>query len=193
MNEGQAKGLRALLGESGAYREGHFEVGPAQHVLSYVNAERLFQYPALASRAASYLVERLPDVRAGFVFAPSISTQVLAFEVARRLEIQYVSNALPFTDAGYRFPSGSRALVVEDVAVSGRSLRHARAWLAERGADVAAFAVLYDRRPMAAGSSDDLEVVAVLRDPVRVYAPSDCPACQDGLPVSPVEPNYPVT
>ena len=184
-------GLRVLLAETGAYREGHFEVAPSQHVLSYFNCERLFQYPTLASRAAAYLVDRSASVRADMVFTPSISAQVLAFEVARRMDLQFISNALPFTDDGFSFEPGTRVLVVEDVVVSGRSLEHARTWLEQRGAEVAAYAVLVDRRPITDPASGALAVRSVLVDPVQVYDPARCPACRDELPVSAVHPNYP--
>lgn len=184
-------GLRGLLGETGAYREGHFEVSPSQHVLSYFNCERLFQYPTLASRAAAYLVDSVTSVGSDMVFTPSISAQVLAFEVARRMDLQYISHALPFTDDGFAFEPGTRVLVVEDVVVSGRSLRHAKAWLEQRGANVTAYAVLVDRRPLTDPGAGALSVRSVLVDPVQVYDPSVCPACRDGLPVSAVQPNYP--
>lgn len=183
--------LRNLLGETGAYREGHFEIAPGQHVLSYYSCERLFQYPALASRAAEVLSRAIEGVDASFVFSPSISALALGFELARRTPWQFAVHALPFTSPDYRFPEGTRVLVVEDVVVSGRSLRHARAWCTQRGADVAGYAVLVDRRPEADGTFDGQPLLAGMRDPVRVFPPEHCPACHDGVPLEPVESNYP--
>lgn len=183
--------LRHLLGETGAYREGHFEIAEAQHVLSYYSCERLFQYPALASRAAENLYRAVADVDADFVFAPSISALTLGFELARRSDWQFAVHALPFTSADYSFPPGTRVLVVEDVVVSGRSLAHAERWCVERGAQVAAFAVLVDRRPLEAGDFHGLPLIAGLRDAVHVYAPGACPACRDAVPLERVERNYP--
>lgn len=183
--------LRHLLGETGAYREGHFEIAEDRHVLSYYSCERLFQYPRLASRAADALYRAVSGVAADFVFAPSISALTLAFELARRTSWQFAVHALPFTSGDYRFPEGTRVLVVEDVVVSGRSLRHARAWCAERGAAVAAYAVLVDRRPEATEAFEGVPLIAGLRDPVKVFAPAACPACGDAVPLVAVERNYP--
>ena len=183
--------LRDLLGETGAYREGHFEIAPDQHVLSYFHCERLFQYPALASRAADLLFDALDGVDATFVFAPSISALPLGFELARRTTWQFAVHALPFTLATYRFPPRTRVLVVEDVVVSGRSLRHASDWCRERGAEVAGYAVLVDRRSQGGVDFDGLGLWSGLRDPVRILTPDACPACRDGIPLEPVDPNYP--
>jgi len=183
--------LRALLGETGAYREGHFEIAPEQHVLSYFHCERLFQYPALASRAADLLFDALEGVDATFVFAPSISALPLGFELARRTTWQFAVHARPFTLTTYRFPPRTRVLVVEDVVVSGRSLRHAHAWCLERGADVAGYAVLVDRRPEGGNDFDGLRLWAGLHDPVRTFSPERCPACRDRVPLEFVDPNYP--
>ncbi|HKI58834.1 MAG TPA: hypothetical protein VKA00_06445 [Trueperaceae bacterium] len=182
--------LRPLLGETGAYREGHFEIAEGQHVLSYYSCERLFQYPALASRAADALYRAVSGVDADFVFTPSISALTLAFELARRTSWQFAVHALPFTSSSYRFPEGTRVLVVEDVVVSGRSLAHARAWCGERGAEVAAYGVLVDRRPEE-GDLGGIRLIAGLRDPVRVFVPDACPACRDAVPLVRVERNYP--
>ncbi len=183
--------LRDLLGETGAYREGHFEAAQGQHILSYVHCERLFQYPALASRAANLLFEVLEGVDATFVFAPSISALPLGFELARRTTWQFAVHALPFTLATYRFPPKTRVLVVDDVVVSGRSLRHAREWCRQRGAEVAGFAVLVDRRPQGGSEFEGLRLWSGLHAPVRTFTPEDCPACRDGIPIEPVDPNYP--
>ncbi|HEX7022168.1 MAG TPA: hypothetical protein VF171_04870 [Trueperaceae bacterium] len=189
--EDSAIGLRELLGETGAYREGHFCLPDGQHVLSYYNCERLFQYPALASRAADHLVTGLGGVEADFVFSPSISSLVLAFEISRRTGWQFVLHSLPFTAPNYRFPADTRLLVVEDVVVAGKSLEHAQMWCEQRGGKVVAQAVLVDRRPEAGGSFDGIPLHSGIRDEVRVYAPENCPACRDGVPVVQVEPNYP--
>lgn len=189
--DGRQLELRDLLGETGAYREGHFEIAERQHVLSYYQCERLFQYPALASRAAELLFGVLGDVDATFVFAPSISALPLGFELARRTTWQFAVHALPFTLSTYRFPPGTSVLVVEDVVVSGRSLRHAREWCRARGADVAGYAVLVDRRSDGDEDFEGLRLWAGLRDPVRTYEPAACPACRDDVPFDPVDPNYP--
>lgn len=189
MEEGRT--VRELLAETGAYREGHFLLPNGRHVLSYYNCEKLFQYPALASRVADHLFERVREVEADFVFTPSISSLVLAFEISRRAAYQFVLHALPFTDPSYRFPPGTRLLVVEDVVVAGRSLEHARRWCRQRGGDISAYAVLVDRTPQSAADFAGAALHSVLRDPVEIYSTEDCPACRDGVPVVAVEPNYP--
>lgn len=182
--------LRDLLGETGAYQEGHFQLSPAQHVLSYYSCEKLFQYPALASRAADHLFECVRDVGADFIVTPSISSLMLAFELSRRTSWQLVLHDRPFTSADYRFPRGTRILVVEDVVVSGKSLAHAQRWCAERHGEIIGYGVLVDRRPHDF-ARDDVPLYAALRDPVAVYAPDDCPACHDRIPLRPVPANYP--
>ncbi len=182
--------LRLLLAETGAYHEGHFEIGSGQHTLSYYNCERLLQYPSLASRAVDAFFSPIQDIEANFVFTPSISAVALAFEIARRTTWQFALHALPFTLPDYHFPKHTRVLVVEDVVTSGRSLRHAREWCSQRGAEIAAYAVLVDRRSDSGGNFEGNTVISGFMDPVQVFAPDECPACHDTIPLDLVSPNY---
>lgn len=182
--------LRALLKAAGAYREGHFVLEGFGHVLSYYDCVRLFQYPHLTSQTAEMLLQHLNQLEANFIFTPSVTSLTLAFELARHSHRQFVMHDKPFEDPRYKFPVNTTVMIIEDVVVSGTSLTYAQEWCEKRGAQVAGFGVLIDRRRSAETTFNGLPLVAGIKDPVEVYEAQDCPACQAGIPFEVIPPNY---
>ena len=134
----------------------------------------------------------MEDSTADLVSTPSVSSLTLAFEVSRLGRKQFVLHENPFEDESFRFPEGSRILVVEDVVVSGRSLDLARSWCEARGATVDQYAVLVDRRADGAGDHGGVPLVAVIRHPVTVWPDAEtCPLCLAGSTPEVIAPNYP--
>jgi len=180
--------LKALLAASGAFLEGHYRLENGLHALSYYDCSRLLQYPQTAAQAAE---ELLPGAgRATHTFAPSITSLILAFEIARRLGLHMILDAPPFDEESFRFEPEARVLIVEDVVVTGRSLDYATDWVRRRGGQVIGYAVLIDRRAEG-GAYRGIPLRAALWDPISTFTPPQCPACRAGLPLTGAPANYP--
>jgi orotate phosphoribosyltransferase len=115
---------------------------------------------------------------------------LVAHEVARALDIRAIfAEREPGTGIltlrrGFSIRPGEKALVLEDVVTTGKSLRETMEVVRAHGGQVVAAGALVDR-----SSSDfslDVPFDAIARLDFPTYQPAACPLCQSGSrPVKP--------
>ena len=152
----------AVLRESGALRDGHFEYPGGLHSNEYLQvplAMRYYQHARTLSVGLSRLLRANSEIRAMIpelsIVAPATGGLPVAYGVCEALRARQVYWAEKNEDGrGLRFrqfleqTTGEKVLLVDDLLRSGKQLSEMRALLESRGAQVVALgAVIYQPTP----------------------------------------------
>ena len=182
------RSMLETLRDSGALKEGHFVLSSGRHSDRYIEKFDLLRQPRATSEVCGLITKRFQDRGIDVVVGPTTGGVILAFEVGRQLGIAaaYAERA-PNGGAGREFrrgttfPSGARALVVDDILTTGGSLRETLDALAGYPVEVAGVAVLVDR---SGGRAElDIPYVALETMDITTWDASECPLCSRGQPV----------
>jgi orotate phosphoribosyltransferase len=176
--------LLAILQETGALLEGHFQLTSGLHSPRYLQCALVLQFPHHAEWAGERLAANFKDLSVGAIVAPAIGGIIVAHETARALGVRAL-----FTEResgsmtlrrGFRIAPGERLLVVEDVVTTGGSTRETIECVSRAGGLVVGAGSLVDR----SGGDVDLGVTraALLTLDVPAYEPGKCPLCLQGIP-----------
>lgn len=176
--------LLAILQETGALLEGHFQLTSGLHSARYLQCALVLQHPRHAEWAGESLAAHFNNQQISAVVAPAIGGIIVAHETARALGVRAL-----FTEResgsmslrrGFHITQGERLLVVEDVVTTGGSTRETIDSVSRAGGDVVGAGSLVDR----SGGGVDVGVqrVALLTLEVPSYDPVACPLCRQGIP-----------
>ena len=176
--------LLALFEQAGALRRGHFQLSSGRHSDTYLQCALVLQWPEVAAALGAALAAPWRG-RVDVVCGPAMGGVVIGHEVARALDVrclfaERVGGALALR-RGFAVAAGERALVVEDVVTTGGSAKETAALLAAAGAEVAATLAIVGRTPPGVEPPRGLGTLLALQAPA--WAPEDCPACAEGVPV----------
>jgi len=171
--------------EAGAVLSGHFQLTSGRHSDTYVQCARVLEDPALTTRFAAALVERIGERQIDLVAAPAVGGLIIGFAVAQALGVKFMftereHGAMTFRRA-FHVPAGARVLVVEDVVTTGGSVAEVIALVRAAGAEPVAVASLIDR---GGPKLFDLELISLLRLDVESWEASACGLCAAGTPLS---------
>ena len=168
--------------DSGALIEGHFLLTSGRHSDQYMQCARVLQYPHYTEKLARQLADKFRDDNIEIVIGPALGGIVVAYEVARQLNVPAI-----FTERldgemvlrrGFVMDAGQRALVVEDVVTTGGSVKEVMNVVEKFGAKVVGVGVLVDRSN---GKVDfGVKQEAVLTMDISSWEGSDCPLCARG-------------
>jgi orotate phosphoribosyltransferase len=146
----------ALLRESGALRDGHFEYSNGLHSNEYLQvplALRHYQYQRLLSVGIGRLLRANPEIRAIIpelsIVAPATAGLPVAYGVCESIRARQVYWAESDQDGGplrfrqYLNPEpGEQVLLVDDILRSGSKLSALKRLLDDAGAKVVGLAVI---------------------------------------------------
>jgi orotate phosphoribosyltransferase len=182
--------LLTLAREQGALLEGHFLLSSGLHSPKYFQCARLLERPDIASRLGAALAEKIRVDSVDFAIAPALGGILVAHEVARALGVRAIfAEREPGTGnltirRGFAIAKGERALVLEDVVTTGRSLKETMSVVLSMGATIAAAGALVDRS--SPDFSLDVSFGALARLEFPTYEAEVCPMCRSGSqPVKP--------
>jgi orotate phosphoribosyltransferase len=192
----------ALLRQSGALREGHFEYPNGMHANEYLQvalAFRYFQHAKLLSVGLSRRLRADPEIRAmikqlSIVCPNNTAGLPIAYGVCEALRAHQVywaekdNDSAPLRFRQYLEPTpGEKVLLVDDVMRSGRRFTELRALLESKGAQVVGLAVaVYQPRPTVA-TFDKLPLFYLAELDAAYYKDSaSCELCRKGVPVEKV-------
>lgn len=172
-------------------RDGHFAFRSGSHSAGLLDRDRLLADPDAASHMGYKLAKRFFTDHVETVAAPSIRGAGLAQWVAYFLD--------PKAKVVYATPHGSeptiaenladliagrRVLLVDDLVISGETMRRFDATIAQLGGDVVGHATLWNGVGPRINGHD---VFGLLNTVYATYRRADCPLCAAGEPVTEVE------
>lgn len=185
MSEG-SEAILKVFREAGALLEGHFLLTSGFHSPKYLQCALVLQDPARAERLCGRVAAKFRGRGATCVLGPAIGGILVAHEVARALGVKCLfaerQDGAMALRRGFAVGPQDRVVLVEDVITTGGSLREVAALVRAAGADVVGVGSLVDRssgRDLAFGAP--LEALVTVEVPT--YAPSECPLCEQGVPL----------
>lgn len=172
----------AIFDRSGALMEGHFKLTSGRHSNQYMQCAQVLKYPGYTEQLARDIVASFRDSGAELVIGPAMGGIIVAYEVARQLELPAI-----FTERqdgkmtlrrNFSIEPGQKVLVVEDVVTTGGSVFEVIDVVKEKGGEVVGVGVLVDR----SGGKVDFAVPmhAVLSMQIESWEAEDCPLCKAG-------------
>jgi len=184
----------AIFERHGALLKGHYALSSGLHSTDYVQSSLVLGEPPAAEALATALADQCRSQmgfdRVDCVVGPALGGVVLAFLMARHLGARAVfaerQQGIMSLTRGLAVQRGEKVLVVEDVVITGGTVRELLDLIAERQGDVVGVASLLDRStgPVVTG----IPFVALARLETSVYQPSACPDCERQEPL--VRPRY---
>lgn len=176
--------LRAEMARRGALLEGHFRLSSGRHSDRFVQKFRILEDPVLVEAVAREIAEGVRAYAPTIVVSAAVGGIVLGYETARALGTKAIfvekEHGVPTLRRGFALTPADRALVVEDVITTGKSVREVMDVVRAEGATVAAVGIIVRREPVDLG----VPTVALLDIPVESFDPADCPLCAKGVPLT---------
>jgi len=188
----------AMLRETGALREGHFEYPNGLHTDEYLQvalAFRYYQYAKMLSVGLSRRLRANTEIRAMIkelsIICPNTGGLPIAYGVCEALRAHQVYWAEQDTDSSpMRFrqfvePSkGEKVLLVDDILRSGRRLTELGALVESKGAQIVGLAVaVYQPNPTVAKFGDFPLFYLAQMDAAYYKDSASCELCRKGAPV----------
>jgi orotate phosphoribosyltransferase len=188
--------LRDALKQRGALLEGHFRLSSGRHSDRFVQKFRILEDPVLLESVARAIAERFRSLEPTVVVGSAVGGILLAYEVARQLGTKAIfvekENGLPALRRGFTLSPLDRALLVEDVLTTGRSMRETIGVVEKQGAKIVGLGVIVARGDVILRQAqddkrqaqDDTPTHVLLDLPLRSYDESECPQCRAGEAIS---------
>lgn len=165
--------------------EGHFLLTSGRHSNKYLQCAKLFQYPEYSEAISKILADKLKKYNPEVVIGPAIGGIILAYEVARQLELKGLfaerENGVMMLRRGFEIKNGSRVIVVEDVVTTGGSVKEVIDLVESMGSTVVAVGSVIDRSNGLVEFKCPFE--SVLRVDVEAFDADKCPLCKQGYPI----------
>ena len=188
----------ALLRDTGALRDGHFEDPSGLHSNEYLQlplALRHYQYNRTLSVGLARLLRANPEIRAITrelsIVTPITGGLPVAFGVCEALQAKRVywaerDNANdPLHFRQFLEPEkGEQVILVDDILRTGKKLSELRSLLESRGAQVVGLAVIIYQPVPHCASFDNLPLYYLAKLDARYAVDSaECEWCKSGVPL----------
>ncbi len=176
--------LLKLYKDSGAVKEGHFELSSGMHSNRYMQSALVLQYPWHAEMLGRLLADKIRDYKVKTVISPAIGALLIGYETARALSSRMIfverkSGELSLR-RGFEISEGERCAVIEDVVTTGGSLLRTIEIVKSFGGDIAVVGALVDRES-GLGKKIDIPYLPLLKIAVKSYDKENCPLCEKGI------------
>jgi orotate phosphoribosyltransferase len=172
---------------AGAMLRGHFVYTSGRHGADYLEKFRILENPQATSALAGMIADYFRPMGVDLVAGPTTGGIILAFEVARQLQVNavYAERGEAGDRAlrrGFEISPRARVLIVDDVVTTGGSLNAMLRCIEAAGGDAIGIGVLGDRT----GGLKDLRVpfFACLTVDFPSYPAEACPLCASGVPLA---------
>jgi len=191
----------AVLRETGALRDGHFEYPTGLHSNEYLQvplALRYYQHQRMLSVGLSRLLRANPEIRAIVpqlsIVAPATGGLPVAYGVCEAMRAHQVywaerqHDAEPLRFRQYLEPkAGEQVVLVDDILRTGTQLAELKTLLESRGATVVGLAVIIYQPTPQTIDFGSLPLYYLARLEASYYAAGgECALCKRGLPLEKV-------
>jgi len=176
--------LLKLYRDSGAIKEGHFELSSGMHSNRYMQSALVLQYPWHAEILGKLLADKIRDYKIKTVVSPAIGALFIGYETARALSSRMIfverkSGELSLR-RGFEISEGERCAVIEDVVTTGGSLLRTIEIVKSFGGDIAVVGALVDRES-GLDKKIDIPYLPLLKIAVKSYDKESCPLCREKI------------
>ncbi|MDE3168428.1 MAG: phosphoribosyltransferase [Acidobacteriota bacterium] len=190
----------AILRETGALRDGHFEYPSGLHSNEYLQvplAMRYYKHQKMLSVGLSRLLRANPEIRATIkdlsIVTPMTGGLPVAYGVSEALGANQVywaerENGEPLHFRQYlEQHQGEQVVLVDDILRSGRKLRELKALLESHGATVVGLAVVIYQPNPDIFDFGNLPLYYLAKLEASYYADAQhCDLCRQGVPLEKV-------
>ncbi|WP_425448987.1 orotate phosphoribosyltransferase [Dethiothermospora halolimnae] len=174
-----------IFEKAGVLLNGHFKLTSGRHSKQYLQCAQLFQYPEYSKKITEELVKKFKDEKIDLIVGPAVGGIILAYEVARQLNIKNIfmerENGKMTLRRGFNIEKGQRVLVVEDVVTTGGSVKEVIDVIKECGGEVIGVGSIVNRSK--GNTKFDEELRSVIDFDIETYTEEDCPLCKDRVEV----------
>jgi len=175
-----------LLSASGALMSGHFRLSSGLHSDEYCQCAKVAEHPEISEELGRMLADLFRDDRVDVVVSPAIGGIVIGYEVARALGVRAIwaerVDGVMTLKRGFAVAPGERVLVIEDVVTTGGSVREVAGAVKGAGAEIVGFGFIMDRSRQPLDLPGPTKALLEGRE-MKTYDPTDCPLCEEGVPV----------
>lgn len=176
--------LEEELANRGALLSGHFRLSSGRHSDRFVQKFRVLEDPQLVEQVARAIAAAFADANPTIVVSAAVGGIILGYETARALGTKAIfvekEGGVPVLRRGFALTPDDRALIVEDVVTTGRSVKEVIGVVRAAGAQIAGVGAIVLRGEAGFG----VRTHALLDLPIVSYAPEDCPQCANGEPIA---------
>lgn len=178
--------LLSAMRTGGLVRDGHFAFRSGQHSAVALDRDRLLSDPGFASHLGYVIAKEFFSSYVDTVAAPSMWGAALAQWVAYFLQPKAtIVFAQPDT-GGFEIPAsltdaiaGKRVLLIDNLIISGETMRRFAVAIEERGAKVVGAGTLWTTADLLVGGRLPY---GLFNKRYPVYPAGDCPLCAAGVP-----------
>jgi len=176
------KRMNEILEKTGVLRSGHFLLNSGKHSNKYIQCAKIFQHPDISAEISKDLAEKYDGYDIDIVIGPAVGGIILAYEVARQLEVSALfaerEKGVMTLRRGFEIKPGSKVLVVEDVITTGGSVKEVIDVVRSAGGEVVGVAGVVDR----SGSKPlfDVPFKSAIKIDINTFEPEECPMCKSG-------------
>ncbi|HYE80601.1 MAG TPA: orotate phosphoribosyltransferase [Clostridia bacterium] len=177
-----SKKINDIMEKTGVLQSGHFLLTSGKHSNRYMQCAKIFQHPDISAEISKALAEKYDGYDIDIVIGPAIGGIILAYEVARQLEVRALfaerENGAMTLRRGFEIKPGSRVLVVEDVITTGGSVKEVIEVVRKVGGEVVGVASVVDRS--GGKALFDVPFKSAIKIEIDTYEPEECPLCKSG-------------
>jgi orotate phosphoribosyltransferase len=176
----------SIFKKTGAFLEGHFLLSSGLHSPQYVEKFRVLEYPLYTEELCKGIAENFKNDNVEIVVGPMTGGIILASYVAKYLNTrsmftERVDNVMTFR-RGFKFASGARILVVEDVITTGGSVNEVIQAIKDQEGIVVGVGYLVDRSNGRANFG--VKQIPMMKLEIVTYEAISCPLCAQGIELS---------
>ena len=176
------KTMNEILEKSGVLQSGHFLLTSGKHSNKYMQCAKIFQHPDMSAEISKDLAEKYEEYDIDIVIGPAVGGIILAYEVARQLEVRALfaerENGAMTLRRGFEINPGARVLVVEDVITTGGSVKEVIDVVRAVGGEVVGVASVVDRS--GGKALFDVPFKSAVKIDIDTFEPEECPMCKSG-------------
>ncbi len=175
----------AILKESGALLDGHFQLRSGKHSNQFFQAALLLQYPDKAEAVCRYLAGFFNAGDIDTVISPAVGGLIVGQEMGRALGRRAIfadkEDGQLLLKRGFVLRPGERVLVAEDVITEGGRVQQTIDLVRSLGGTVAGVAVLVDRS--GGKAKFDVPHRSALKLSLPTWEPAECPMCKEHISI----------
>lgn len=175
-----------IFKKSGTVLKGHFQLASGLHSPLYWEKFQVLQFPDYTGQLCHMIAHHYREQEVQVVAGPTTGGVILAYEVARQLEVRGIFAEKEKTGErafrrGFNINPGERVLIVDDILTTGGSIREVISAVNKLGGRIIGMGVLIDRSDRKV--EFDIPLFSCHRAETTTYHPDECPLCAAHIPL----------